>query len=74
MYNPEDERELPVAYTRFMTVSLAYPGKMHSILEIGFGGGRTAVVSASRLPNVAVTSVELDPAVLDLAQEIFRHA
>lgn len=71
LYNPEDERELPVAYTRFMTVSLAYPGKIELILEIGFGGGRTAWYLHRALPGVRITSVELDPAVVDLAHKYF---
>src|ERR1700686_645898 len=42
IYNTNDDRDLPVEYTRYMTDSLAYPKQVKSILEIGFGGGRTA--------------------------------
>jgi spermidine synthase len=42
IYNTSDDKELPVDYTRFMTASLMYAKDVHSILEIGFGGGRTA--------------------------------
>jgi len=71
LYNPLDDRELPVPYTRFMTVGLAYPKKVDSILEIGFGGGRTSWYLHKFLPDASVTSAELDPAVMELAQKYF---
>jgi spermidine synthase len=71
MYNPSDDRELPVDYTRYMTASLMYAKDVRSILEIGFGGGRTAWYLHRFLPNVSITSVELDPTVVDLAKKYF---
>jgi spermidine synthase len=71
VFNTQDDKDLPVEYTRFMTTSLMYTKDVHSILEIGFGGGRTAWYLHRFLPNVAVTSVELDPAVLQLAKKYF---
>jgi len=71
VYNTRDDRDLPVEYTRFMTASLMYAKELHSILEIGFGGGRTSWYLHRYLPNVAVTSVELDPTVVELAKKYF---
>lgn len=71
VYNKLDDRDLPVQYTRLMTVSLMYAGKVSSILEIGFGGGRTAWYLHRFLPNVPITSVELDPVVIELAHKYF---
>jgi spermidine synthase len=71
LFNPLDDRELPVPYTRFMTVGLAYPKKVSSILEIGFGGGRTAWYLHRFLADTPVTSVELDPMVMQLADKYF---
>ena len=71
VYNTRDDRDLPVAYTRFMTASLMYAKDVHSILEIGFGGGRTSWYLHKYLPNVSVTSVELDPTVVQLARKYF---
>jgi spermidine synthase len=71
VYNTLDERELPVTYTQYMTASLMYPKKIDSILEIGFGGGRTAWYLHRFLPNLPITSVELDPAVVALARKYF---
>jgi spermidine synthase len=71
VFNSTDELDLPVEYTRFMTVGLAYAPPARSVLEIGFGGGRTASYLHLSLPAVAVTSVELDPAIVQLAQKYF---
>jgi spermidine synthase len=58
-------------YAQFMTASLMYPAKINSILEIGSGGGRTAEYLHLFLPKVQITSVELDPAVVDLSHKYF---
>jgi spermidine synthase len=71
VYNTLDDRDLPVPYTRFMTESLVYAKNVHSILEIGFGGGRTSWYLHRFLPDASVTSVELDPVVAELAQKYF---
>jgi len=54
-----------------MTASLMYAKEIHSILEIGFGGGRTSWYLHRFLPQIPVTSAELDPAVMQLAQKYF---
>ena len=71
VYNTRDDRDLPVEYTRFMTAGLMYAKDVHSVLEIGFGGGRTSWYLHRFLPNVQVTSVELDPTVVELARKYF---
>jgi spermidine synthase len=71
IFNTRDDRDLPVAYTRVMTVGLMYAREMHSILEIGSGGGRTAWYLHRFLPGVRVTSVELDPVVVELSRKYF---
>src|SRR6516164_927883 len=71
VYNTRDERDLPVEYTRFMTAGLMYAKDVRSILEIGFGGGRTSWYLHRYLPNVQLTSVELDPTVVEPAKKYF---
>ncbi len=71
LYNPADPRELPVVYTRYMTTALAYPTQLRSALEIGLGGGRTAHYMHLHMPQLRITSVELDPDVIALAQRHF---
>jgi len=71
IYNSLDDRDLPVEYTRYMTASLMYAKTISSSLEIGFGGGRTAWYLHRFLPQVPVTSVELDPAIVELSHKYF---
>jgi spermidine synthase len=71
IYNTTDELDLPVPYTRFMTLSLMYAKKANSILEIGFGGGRTSWYLHRSLPDAQITSVEIDPAVVELSRKYF---
>jgi spermidine synthase len=71
IYDTTNELALPVTYTRFMTVGLAYASGLENLLEIGFGGGRTAWYLHKHLPALDITAVELDPAVVELAQKHF---
>ncbi|MET0676150.1 MAG: fused MFS/spermidine synthase [Bradyrhizobium sp.] len=71
VYNTRDDKDLPVDYTRYMTATLMYAKDVHSVLEIGFGGGRTSWYLHRFLPDMRVTSVELDPTVLELAKKYF---
>jgi spermidine synthase len=71
LYNTANDRELPNPYTQFMTASLMYPSKITSILEIGTGGGRTSWYLHRSLPKVQITTVELDPAVVELSCRYF---
>lgn len=71
LYNPADPKDLPVEYTRYMTVALAYAPRFQSLLEIGLGGGRTASYVHLHAPRVQITCVELDPEVIALAKKHF---
>jgi spermidine synthase len=71
VYNTADELELPAAYTQYMTSSLIYPKKINSILEIGAGGGRIAWYLHRFLPTTQITTVEIDPAVVEIAHKYF---
>ena len=54
-----------------MTVGLAYASGLDNLLEIGFGGGRTAWYLHKHMPALDITCVELDPAVVELAKKHF---
>ncbi len=71
VYDTRDEFALPSRYTRYMTAVLAYAGDVDRILEIGFGGGRTAWYLHRTMPDLEVVSVELDPEVFELAERYF---
>jgi spermidine synthase len=67
-YNPNDPAELPVIYTRYMTVALAYAPRATRMVEIGLGGGRLASYIHDYIPTSNITCIELDPGVVELAQ------
>jgi spermidine synthase len=69
--NTTDEFELPAPYTRFMTAGLAYARTIDSVLEIGSGGARTAWYLHRSLPGLPITSVEIDPVVVELSHKYF---
>jgi spermidine synthase len=71
LYNAANPRELPVEYTRYMTVAVAYPPAVNAVLEIGLGGGRTADYLHLHMPQTTFTCVELDGAVIALAKKYF---
>jgi spermidine synthase len=71
IFNTKNELELPVTYTRYSTVGLAYASGLDNLLEVGFGGGRTAWYLHKHVPTLDITAVELDPAVVDLAKKYF---
>jgi spermidine synthase len=70
-FNPDDPAELPITYTQYMTVALAYASQPSRIVEIGLGGGRLATYLHDFIPQSQVTCVELDPGVVDLARRFF---
>ena len=68
VYDTRDELTLPVRYTRYMTAVLAYADRLDRVLEIGFGGGRTAWYLHKSMPELEIVSVELDREVFELAE------
>ena len=71
MVNPEDELDLPVAYTQSMTAGLAYASELTRAAIIGLGGGRTAWYYHKSVPDLDFTAAELDPAVVKLTGQYF---
>lgn len=71
LYDPARPKFLPMEYTRQMTLALAYAATPSKVLEIGLGGGRTAVYLTDFVPTLSVTTVELDPEVVAMAAKHF---
>lgn len=71
IFDPTDSKKLPVIYTRYMTIGLAYKPDAKNLLEIGLGGGRTATYLYESLPELDVTAVELDAEVVRMAIKHF---
>jgi spermidine synthase len=70
-FNPDDPKLLPVEYTRYMTVGLAYAPQTASVLEIGLGGSSTSQYLHAHVPTLSITCVEIDPEVIALAKKYF---
>lgn len=69
--NLADRAELPVPYTRYMTVALAYVSRASDLAMIGLGGGRTSQYLHDFLSDARIDVVELDPDVVALARKHF---
>lgn len=69
--NLRDPDDLPVAYTRFMTLPVIYPPEPKSILMIGLGGGSISTYIGRAMPNVQIDTVEIDPGVITAARNYF---
>jgi spermidine synthase len=59
------------AYTSYMDLGFAYDPAAKDALMIGLGGGSVAKQTWGALPRVRLTTVELDPAVRDVAYRYF---
>ena len=69
--NLRDPDDLPVHYTRFMPVALAYPETPAKILMIGLGGGSISTYLGRAMPDVAIDTVEIDSGVINAAKRYF---
>lgn len=73
-YDPARPNFLASEYTRAMTMAVAYAPDPKAVLEIGLGGGRTAVYLRDHVPGSVITCVEIDPEVIALARKHFDVA
>ncbi|MGE3581787.1 MAG: spermidine synthase [Hyphomonadaceae bacterium] len=70
--NITDPTELPLPYTRAMTLGFAHAARAESVLAIGVGAGTTIGYTARYLPRARVTAVDIDPVIIELARDYFR--
>jgi spermidine synthase len=66
-----DPDELPIRYTQAMTLALAYPRALDRVLMLGLGGGTIATYLGRFLPETAIETIEIDPAVIKAAKTYF---
>jgi spermidine synthase len=69
--NLKDPDDLPVKYTRAMTVGVIYPEEPRKILMLGLGGGTISTYLGRRMPDVPIDTVEIDPGVIEAAKKYF---
>ena len=63
--------DLPVRYTRVMTLAVAYPPSPKKILMIGLGGGTISTYLGRAMPDAAIDTIEIDPGVIAAAKKYF---
>src|SRR5262245_16707010 len=69
--NLKDPDDLPVKYTRIMTVGVIYPEETKRILMLGLGGGTISTYLGRHMPDVPIDTVEIDPGVIAAAKKYF---
>jgi predicted membrane-bound spermidine synthase len=69
--NLTDPDDLPLRYAQVMTVATVYPETPKNILMLGLGGGSISTYLGRFLPEAAITTVEIDPGVINAAKTYF---
>ena len=69
--NLKDPDDLPVVYTRMMTVALAYPEAPKTVLMLGLGGGSISTYLGRFMPDIDISTVEIDAGVIAAAKTHF---
>ncbi len=69
--NLKDADDLPLKYTRNMTLGVIYPEEAKKVLMLGLGGGTISTYLGRHMPDLAVDTVEIDPGVVSAAKKFF---
>lgn len=69
--NLRDKGQLPLVHAQYQTLVAAHAGKLRTMLMVGLGGGSVSDYFLRHVPEMHVTSVELDPGVVTAAKKYF---
>jgi len=69
--NLRDADDLPLKYTRNMTIGAVYPPEVKRVLMLGLGGGTISTYLARHMPELAIDVVEIDAGVVAAAKKYF---
>jgi spermidine synthase len=69
--NLKDPDDLPLKYTRNMTLGVLYPQETKRVLMIGLGGGSISTYLGRAMPELPIDTVEIDPGVVTAAKKYF---
>jgi spermidine synthase len=69
--NLKDPDDLPLKYTRNMTLGVLYPEEPKRILMLGLGGGSISTYLGRHMPEMPIDTVEIDPGVISAAKKFF---
>ncbi len=67
----ENPARFHLYYYRLMMAALAYCPEPKRVLFVGLGGGTLPIVLHQYYPNCQIDSIELDPAVVEVARQYF---
>ncbi|MEA2943365.1 MAG: hypothetical protein QOD09_3894 [Bradyrhizobium sp.] len=69
--NLADGDDLPMPYSRLMSIAAIFPHDIRRVLVLGLGAGSIAVYLQRFVPDAAIDAVELDPGVIEVAKKYF---
>jgi predicted membrane-bound spermidine synthase len=69
--NLADPDDLPMPYSRLMSLSAIFPQDIKRVLVLGLGAGSIAVYLHRFVPDAAIDAVDLDPGVIEVAKKYF---
>lgn len=69
--NPDRPKEMIFSYTRMMMAALLLREDPTSILVVGLGGGTLPMALQELFPSASIDAVEIDPAVIRVAEKFF---
>jgi spermidine synthase len=66
-----DPDDLPLRYAQVMTIATIYPETPMKVLMLGLGGGSISTYLGRFIPELTMTTVEVDPGVITAAKSYF---
>ena len=69
--NLADPDDLPMPYSRAMSIAAIFPHEIKRVLVLGLGAGSIPLYLQRFVPDAAIDAVELDPGVIDVAKKYF---
>jgi predicted membrane-bound spermidine synthase len=69
--NLADPDDLPMLYSRVMSIAAIFPQDIKRVLVLGLGAGSVPVYLNRFLPDATIDAVELDPGVIDVSKKYF---
>ena len=71
--NTRRPKAMVFAYTRMSMVALLFNDNPSNILVVGLGGGTLPTALSELYPQAEIDSIEIDPAVVSVAEEYFGY-
>ncbi|MCW5770790.1 MAG: fused MFS/spermidine synthase [Rhodospirillaceae bacterium] len=72
--NLRDRGQLPLPHSHYQTLAAAYAAKLDTMLMVGLGGGTIPEYFLRHIPEMRITTVEIDPGVVAAAKKYFGVA